>query len=265
MPEISGAAPTSGRGESDASPPHPRQPWTFWGTAFWGAAELGVGFAAQFAIFSALMTLWSRPHPPTAEIERLASSGVTISLVTIGAAPLCLAIVALAVRLARWPLLDYLALTRPRGRDVLLGLAVVMGCLVAADTVTYLSGRSLVTPFMVDAYRSARDAGLLWLLFAALVIAAPLTEEILFRGFVFRGWSSSRLGVAGTIVLTSAIWASMHVQYEVFFIVQIFLLGLALGWLRWRSGSTTVPLILHALVNFSALTQTAIITEWFPA
>jgi membrane protease YdiL (CAAX protease family) len=77
-----------------------------------------------------------------------------------------------------------------------------------------------------------------------------------------RGFAASRLGWGGAIVLTSACWAALHVQYEVFFLVQVFLLGLVLGWLRWASGSTTLTLGLHALINLSALIETAIIVEW---
>ncbi len=114
---------------------------------------------------------------------------------------------------------------------------------------------------MVHSYTTAREGGP-WAVFAlacAIVFAAPLTEEIAFRGFLYRGWAASPLGPAGTIVLTSAIWAVMHLQYETFYLVQIFGLGLVFGWLRWRSGSTLLPLLLHVLVNFIALLQTAVV------
>ena len=95
----------------------------------------------------------------------------------------------------------------------------------------------------------------------ALVVAAPVMEELLFRGFLLRGYAASRLGPVGAVLLTSAAWASMHVQYEVFYVVQIFILGCVFGWLRLRSGSTTLTLILHGLVNLTAITQTVYIAE----
>jgi membrane protease YdiL (CAAX protease family) len=129
------------------------------------------------------------------------------------------------------------------------------------DLTSWLSGRELIPPAVVDAYRTARASGTLVLLAVALVVAAPLMEELLFRGFLFRGYVQSPLGIAGTILLTSAGWAVMHVQYETFFIVQIFVLGCAFGWLRWRSGSTTLTVILHAIVNAAALAQVAFLIE----
>ena len=112
---------------------------------------------------------------------------------------------------------------------------------------------------------------LAWLLFqwlAAAVIlvwlginAAPVMEELLFRGFLLRGYTASRLGPIGAVLLTSAAWASMHIQYEVFYVVQIFVLGCVFGWLRLRSGSTTLTLILHGIVNLTAIVQTVYIAE----
>ena len=49
----------------------------------------------------------------------------------------------------------------------------------------------------------------------------------------------------------------MHVQYEGIYIVQIVVLGCVFGWLRWRSGSTILTMILHAIVNAAALAQVA--------
>jgi membrane protease YdiL (CAAX protease family) len=53
----------------------------------------------------------------------------------------------------------------------------------------------------------------------------------------------------------------MHIQYSPFFIAHIFVIGLVFGWLRWRSGSTTLTLILHAFVNLASLLQIAFIVE----
>jgi membrane protease YdiL (CAAX protease family) len=100
------------------------------------------------------------------------------------------------------------------------------------------------------------------LFFIAVVIIGPVTEEIVFRGFLFRGLSASFLGVAGTLIATSIAWALMHVQYDALIIAQIFLIGLLLGWLRWASGSTLLTTWLHVLTNFVALIEAAIKVEW---
>ena len=115
---------------------------------------------------------------------------------------------------------------------------------------------------MVESFKNAEESGTLLLLALAFGVAAPVMEEFVFRGFLLPGYFASRIGAANGIALTSAAWAAMHVQYELFFIVQIFILGMVFGWLRWRSGSTLLTLILHALINLSALVQTALIVKW---
>ncbi|HVY58226.1 MAG TPA: type II CAAX endopeptidase family protein [Xanthobacteraceae bacterium] len=230
--------------------------WGFWSTTAWGVVILAAWAAAQFAVMVVL--LWWRDDPADfVEPERLLRSGSSIAFVAIGGAPMVLAMVALAVRLSGRRLAEYLALRGPTRRDWILGILSMAVLLPALDLATGLTGRD-VTPFVVlEAYRTARDAGTLPWLALALVVAAPVTEEVTFRGFLFRGWAASRLGVAGAVALTSFFWAAMHVQYDWFFMLQIFVLGLVLGWLRQRSGSTLLTMALHAGVNLWALMQAA--------
>jgi CAAX protease family protein len=79
-------------------------------------------------------------------------------------------------------------------------------------------------------------------LFALLIgLGAGIGEETLFRGAV-----QPRLG----IVLASMLWAAVHVQYgPSVLLIYIFVLSLALGFLRERI-NTTATLITHAAYNF---------------
>ena len=44
---------------------------------------------------------------------------------------------------------------------------------------------------MGDVLKSAQADGALWLLVIAFCVAAPVTEELFARGFLYRGWSES--------------------------------------------------------------------------
>ena len=81
-------------------------------------------------------------------------------------------------------------------------------------------------------------------------------EEILFRGFLFRGWRRSRRDVWFVIVLTALLWAVVHLQYDPYVIAQVFAYGLVLGWLRWVTGSTILTMLLHGLINFEGMLET---------
>jgi len=61
-------------------------------------------------------------------------------------------------------------------------------------------------------------------------------EEILFRGFLFRGWRRSRRDVWFVVILTALLWAVVHLQYDPYVIAQVFAYGLVLGWIRWVTG-----------------------------
>jgi membrane protease YdiL (CAAX protease family) len=234
-------------------------PWKFWASAAWTLAALVAWVAAQFAGAFALFAWYGMDA--TAIVARQGEAGPVAMAISLFAAPWPILVLWFAIRRAGCGFADYMALVRPRGRDVLIGLACVIVLLPLGDLASYLSGRDIVPPFVVNAYKLARDGGTLIPLAIAFTIAAPFMEEFVFRGFLFRGFSASQVGVAGGVVVASLCWAAMHVQYELFFLVQIFLLGLVFGWLRWLSGSLILTLGLHSLINLCALIQTAIIVE----
>lgn len=237
-------------------------PWGFWGSCLWTAAAIVVWALLQLLVVVALFSWFDvGAYLSDAEIEAFSSHALIVSLVGIAAAPGELAVIWLAIRIARCRAVDYLALVWPRPRDLVLGFACLVVLLPLADLTSYLAGEPIVPDFVRDLYVTGRDSGTLWLLAIALVVAAPVTEELVFRGFLFRGLAASRVGVGGAILISSALWAVMHIQYSPFFIVHIFVMGLVFGWLRWRSGSTTLTLILHAAVNLVSLLQIAFIVE----
>jgi membrane protease YdiL (CAAX protease family) len=167
-----------------------------------------------------------------------------------------------AARVAGWSARDYLGLVMPTRRDAQIGFAVVAGLVIVLDAATWLLSRDVVTPFQVEIYRSARESGSWFPLLIAIVVGAPLAEEIMFRGFLFRGWAQKPRQVWPAIVVISLLWAAMHTQYDWFGIGQIFIIGLVLGWIRWRSGSTLLVILLHGMVNAWATVQTIMVMEF---
>lgn len=71
-----------------------------------------------------------------------------------------------------------------------------------------------------------------------LGVLAGVVEETLFRGALL-----PRFG----IVVTAILFAALHIQYAISFAtLEVFVLGLGLGWLRVRSGSTLTCMVTHA-------------------
>ena len=72
---------------------------------------------------------------------------------------------------------------------------------------------------------------------------------------MFRGIEQSRLGSVGAVLLTSLAFTAMHVQYNFSELIWIFLLGLLTGIARWKTGSVSLTVAVHAFVNLIALAQ----------
>jgi membrane protease YdiL (CAAX protease family) len=237
--------------------PAERRPriWKFWGTALWGLFIFAGMFVGQATVIAYFVLRQEGPLDLAAAIH-VVGAGLTISLSVIMGLPAVLLAAWVATHFSRTPFVDYLALRWTSWRNFLIGavsLAVLVGCW---DLLSRALGREVTPGFMGEVLKSAQADGALWLLVIAFCIAAPISEEVLARGFLYRGWSESRLGVAGAIFLSSLAWTSLHLQYDWFFFCEVFSIGLLLGYLRYRSNSTWLTVVIHGLNNTAATIQT---------
>ncbi|MGE3872561.1 MAG: lysostaphin resistance A-like protein [Parvibaculaceae bacterium] len=90
---------------------------------------------------------------------------------------------------------------------------------------------------------------LFYLIAAGLVIGGPLAEEMTFRGQFFAALAQTRFGVTGASLVTSALWAGVHVTEPLHVMALLFLMGLVLSWLLVRFGSLWLPIMCHAAWN----------------
>lgn len=229
--------------------------WGYWATLGWALLAFLVGQFAAVAVLigsrvSSLNSLMAAPF-----------DGAMVALFLVIANPITIALVALAVRLARAPQVDYLALKLPPRRDVWIGLAGLVALIAVGDVLLYVGGHPLVTPFQLQSYTTAAAEGWLPALLVAAIVIAPAGEEILFRGFLFRGWVRPDRNPWPAIAAISILWAALHIQYDWTGIVQIFAIGLFLGWMRARSGSVLLTFVLHALFNLEGTLETVLLVH----
>jgi hypothetical protein len=76
---------------------------------------------------------------------------------------------------------------------------------------------------------------------------AGLVEELFFRGFVLQGIFRWTRKPAGAIVLSSLLFAIVHIDF--YNILPIILIALALGYLYYRSGMLWLNILMHAFYN----------------
>ena len=85
-----------------------------------------------------------------------------------------------------------------------------------------------------------------WLVIIAIVILAPIAEEIFFRGVVFNALLREG-GRRWAYLASSVLFAVIHLSLVA--LVPIFLLGLALAWVYERTNNLLAPIAMHATVN----------------
>jgi membrane protease YdiL (CAAX protease family) len=245
------------------SAPDPRV-WKFWGTTFWGFVVFAAMFVGQLAVVGWFLLRQSEPIDQESfgeAVRIVVSNGLTISLSVITGLPAVVAALWIAIRIKRARFADYLALRSFSWTDLAIGVIAMIVLVMGWDALSRATGREVEPGFMGDVMKTARDDGALALLVFAFCVAAPITEEFFARGFLYRGWSESFLRPAGAIILSSMVWTGLHLQYNWYFLGEVFSIGLLLGYLRYRSHSTWLTIILHGLNNLAAVVQTMLLTS----
>ena len=144
-----------------------------------------------------------------------------------------------------------------------LGIAmfgVLLLFMIASQALTYWLDKA-PSDFIEPLYQSVSSV---WLLVLAIVVVAPLYEELIFRGLLWRAiseqfvehsssQSSEAYGAIIASILTSLIFAVIHLQYGLYEISTIVVLALIFCYARYKSGSLLLPILLHIINNGAAM------------
>ena len=225
------------------------KPWGVFATFVLGAIAL---LAGQLSGIAALGSLYGFN---LGDVATVSQDGGAIVLFIFVSAPVQVAVLLVAAAY-KGNAAAYLGYKLPRRSEVLFGIATVAALIVLGDAVNWLAGRNIVDRFQTDIYQAASNANMLPLLLVAITIFIPVTEESLFRGFLFRGWLRTPQHAWPVIVFTAGLFAIIHVQYDWFLIAQVFAFGVVFGWMRWATGSAILTMLLHGLVNLEGMVET---------
>jgi membrane protease YdiL (CAAX protease family) len=147
----------------------------------------------------------------------------------------------------RW---ETLALRRPRGGWLVMVLALIpMFAVTGIWTGLLIWWKPEIVIGDLRVFKEMLQGSTAIPALLVIGIGAPLSEELLFRGFLFSGLAKSRLGLTGTAVLTAVLWTSLHYGYSIFGLLEILFIGLYFAWLLIRTGSVWVTIFCHAVYN----------------
>ena len=234
--------------------------WGFWATLLLGLLifllfsiiqALGI-FAYIFSVDPQAVSVLSSTNPGvglSGLLNQYLFSGDAIAVAEIPAAFIGVLLICWFAWM-RKPLTieEYLDLNMPSIKSVLVFLGLLILAIVLMETINHVLDRP-VPEFMTRVYSNTNNLPLFWV---AVVIAAPFFEEFLFRGFLLEGFGRSKLGMPAAVIITSAIWAVIHMQYGWFEIISIFFIGILLCIAKIKTKSLYVPIAMHLLMNLTA-------------
>jgi membrane protease YdiL (CAAX protease family) len=185
-------------------------------------------------------------HLPSPQLERQPLAIGFINIVAFGAA------IALGLHLNRLPFRRAF----PIGRITALQLLGVAVCLLGAGVLLSEADNVLraLLPMPQWLQQVFEDLfvseGRLLPRSFLLVIVAPVTEELLFRGIILRGLLS-RHRPAAAVTLTALLFAALHMNPWQF--PSALFLGVIFSWFYLRTGSLALCVLAHAIANGLAL------------
>ena len=120
------------------------------------------------------------------------------------------------------------------------GIAVlILERVLGADLSAYRAGN----PIPPDLPKTPLVWGVLGL---AVVLAAPIGEELFFRGLLYRGLAGM-VGPAPAIIVSGFAFAAVHANLSV--ILPFALIGMTFAWVYRSSGSLWTTIVAHAIFN----------------
>jgi membrane protease YdiL (CAAX protease family) len=236
------------------APEPEKKVWGGWATVGIGLVILIVFFLAQ--TFVTIIFLIANPGliDNPVDLTKIASNGLLLSVATLTSAIAGTALIIVFIKVRRnFSVSEYLGL-RPIPIKVIFllsGLTIVI--LILSELAG--QGNDTSTNFIVEAYRTSVSPVLLWI---AVVLFAPLFEESFFRGFLFVGFARSVIAPTGAIILTAFLWSVLHIQYNWFGMMVIFILGIVLGIVRLKTKTLWGSITVHAFWNLLTMIGTVL-------
>jgi membrane protease YdiL (CAAX protease family) len=214
---------------------------------FWMAAVLALMVVVSQAILAIPLAILDEIFARVLQLPRpgLAQNPLMAGFINIIA---CGGAIAVGLWLNRLPPKKAFPLFRVRPAQLAAMAPLILGGDVLLSEADNLF-RSIAPPpqFLLDAFREvfSGEGNLLSRIFL-LVIVAPITEELLFRGVILRGLLGRYpRGVA--VLLTALLFAAVHMNPWQF--ISAFFLGVAFGWFYLRTGSILLCILAHAISN----------------
>ncbi|MAG36694.1 MAG: hypothetical protein CL878_10705 [Dehalococcoidia bacterium] len=230
-------------------PPYPRLIEAFWLTAFFPIAQLAVANLGGGLLF-VLALLATLLGPPTAT-SRIADTGsallrhpAIVAAFSVIACWVIMLYVLQKTRMSFWKLFPLRPVRLALWPPVVL---TMLGALIVLVEVDNLVSMVLPPPaWFHELFADLLGGSSLWGALLAVVIVAPLTEELLFRGVILRGLLL-RHSARKAIIASSLLFGFVHLNP--WQLVGATVLGVLFAWWYVHTRSLTLCIFGHAFNN----------------
>ena len=120
---------------------------------------------------------------------------------------------------------------------------------IAANYFNYFAMLFIEDP-LYDMVADALAAAPLWVEVIVAVIVGPLAEEVMFRGKLYETIDRA-YGYVTAIIVTSLLFGIFHGNITQF--IYATMLGFLLGYVRYKSGSLLLPVVMHVGANLCSV------------
>ncbi len=136
---------------------------------------------------------------------------------------------------------EVFALSKAKGsisRDCILAILIYV---LLSSSVFYFAGSTISSTY--ELVNNSHN----YIFFLIVILAAPIFEELIFRGYLFKVFEG--LPSKGKVLITSILFSCAHLPQELYSFLGLLLLGALLGEIRVRTRSVYPVIFLHALNN----------------
>jgi hypothetical protein len=120
--------------------------------------------------------------------------------------------------------------------------------LVASMEVMAILRAPVTTHPLLETVQETHEAWVIPVAVFQAGVLAPVAEEFMYRG-VLMMTLLKQMGILGALIVSSALFAIVHLPTEPQAVLPLFFLGLALGYVAYRTRSLVAPIVTHAIFN----------------
>ncbi len=208
-------------------------------------------FVAQFSVSLILPPLLIQAGVISSrDALSLASGGFTawtFWLLNVANVVTIILVVATVLWFYREPLSSLGFTTKKVPRALLFGVVGFVVAFIAAAAVGYpIEQQFGVDPTQQALSQTATEPGLLPIVFLSGAIIAPIAEEIVFRGYMYKAFRD-RFKPAYAIPLSAALFSIIHLEWRA--ALSLFVIGIVLAYVYEKTGNLMAPITVHILNN----------------